>query len=153
MRFFKAAVALQTCMASAYLLGITSKLPFDCLQSFMERNTEFLVMPRWEKQELREALPLYPEVSEFDMDFLYDKWGGVIRWCLANALWPTNDDSLELGIQSTSLAALQAAIGSQAAFGEVCASRCAVDGGSACRWPDCVCPYPCHACLLAELAR
>jgi hypothetical protein len=40
----------------------------------------------------------------------YKKWGGSIRWCLAQALDPGNEKLLEAGISATTLAALQAAV-------------------------------------------
>ena len=68
-------------------------------------------MPPWTKLELQSALQILPGVSRQLLSARYAKWGGSIRWCLAQARDPGNDKGLEAGIAATNLAALQAAVG------------------------------------------
>lgn len=80
------------------------------LQEFRKRGAVEKIMPPWPKPELQRALPIFPGVSMQLLSARYKKWGGSIRWCLAHALDPGNENLLEAGISATNLAALQAAV-------------------------------------------
>ena len=78
-----------------------------------------MFMPVWQLKELEGARHLFPGVSKHRLHELFSKWGGSVRWCLANALGPTNEDKLTEGINCTNLPALQAAVSNQATINKV----------------------------------
>ncbi|KAK9805693.1 hypothetical protein WJX72_012256 [[Myrmecia] bisecta] len=89
----------------------TSSPRHEKIWEFRKRGAVEKIMPPWPKPELQRALPIFPGVSMQLLSARYAKWGGSIRWCLAQALDPGNEKALEAGIAATNLAALQAAVG------------------------------------------
>ena len=65
-------------------------------------------MPPWNWRELQGAMPIYPGVDMDRLHHLYQKWGGSVRWCLANAHLDQNEALLDACIAATDLSALQA---------------------------------------------
>ena len=103
-------------------IELSSNLILSCWQVFLKRGAHELIMPPWDWQELQGAMPIFPGVDLDRLHHLYQKWGGSVRWCLANALLDDNEAHLDAGIAATDLPALQAAVSGREFVEQVCSN-------------------------------
>ena len=96
------------------------------VQDFVKEGAERMIMPPWSLDELKAALPLFPEVSPERLRELYTMWGGSVRWTLALANKEDNESTLERAISRSDLNALQAAQGRSEAADEA-SHRCFIN--------------------------
>ncbi|BDA42991.1 probable crinkler effector protein 16 [Coccomyxa sp. Obi] len=87
----------------------TTSPKHSLLHRFLKDGADERIMPPWTLEELEAAAPLFPNVSRAKMHELFDMWGGSVRWVLARANSPINEEYLVRAIDRTDLHALKLA--------------------------------------------
>lgn len=84
----------------------------DVWFKFSDDRCDIRYMPIWSREEIQHCRQLlFPYITAREADTLFNKWGGIPRYVLANAHIPQQQDKLDDAITSVDLDALVKCIG------------------------------------------